>query len=126
MVKIRGPMMSIDASGKFADCIVFQHNIYGVYVRRKEIERKTNTFAQVVQNAEYSNAIDDWRTSTYTIKQIYRQVGRELKQGPMQSFIKVWFSLRNNAVYGYARYRHTIYSEYHGTELKIVDKIIDL
>jgi hypothetical protein len=125
MVKVRGPMFSLDAAGKFGH-VVFQHNIFGVYVRRKELFRKTNTLPQVVQNAEYSMAIDDWRTSTQSIKNIYREVARDMKLGPFQAFVKVWFSLHYNAVYGYGRYGHTLYGEYHGTELKQVDKFIDI
>lgn len=118
MVKIKGPLFSVDAAGKFADAVVFQHNIYGVFVRRKEVKRKTNSIEQIFQNAEYSNAIDDWRNATQEVKNIYRKARKILNLSALAGFVKEWFSYRYNANYNYARYGHTIYGQFHDTQLK--------
>lgn len=118
MVKVRGPLFSQDASGKFADAVVFQHNIYGVYVRRKELSRKTNTIKQVFYNAEYSNAIETWRRCTQSIRDIYKEGKKLYNLNAMQSFVKEFLSKRFNAVYNYAVYGHTVYGQYNASCIK--------
>lgn len=118
MVKIKGPLMSVDASGKFADSIVFQHNIYGIYVRRKEVKRPVNTFYQLFQNAMFSEAIENWRRAKDEIKKLYEEKRELLGLTGYSAFLKEWFSYTNNAVYGYGKYGITTYGVFHNTMLK--------
>jgi len=64
MAKVAGPLLSVDASGKVADALVFSRWRGQKYVRQWVKPANPNTAAQQSQRSKLANAVADWTTNT--------------------------------------------------------------
>jgi hypothetical protein len=81
LAKVTGPLLSVDASGKIADTIVFSRWRGKKYVRQWVVPANPNTAAQQTQRAYMTTAINSWVQSIgASAQQAWRdyQAGQEL------------------------------------------------
>jgi len=109
MCVVKGPMLSLDARGKFANCIVFQRNGLNMITRRHVPVNYSRSFKQSVQRSEYGNAIADWRICPDSFRAAYNTVAQEQGLYGIHVFLKEWFHLRFCCRYGFAVYDISVY-----------------
>jgi len=81
MARVSGPMMSIDASGKFANTMVFSIWKGRNYVRKHFIPANNPTTAQLGFRATFGDAILAWKTIPATDGSINSNTLQTSKEG---------------------------------------------
>jgi len=78
MVKVKGPLFSIDARGTLGEAITFKDGHGGVRVEQKPVPSDRRSAAQMAQRSSYSSCVDYWRGLDELRKAICVEEGERL------------------------------------------------
>jgi hypothetical protein len=92
MVKVYGPMMSLDASGTLGDAITFSKWKGRNYVRERVIPSNPKTGAQVGRRAMFKFLSQAWDALTAAQKATWQDLADELVASPFNAYLS--FNMR--------------------------------
>jgi hypothetical protein len=71
MAKLTSPLMSLDARGKFGNCLVFQKRGNKNLVRFQLAQKDILTPRRIIERAKYQNAVLSWNSLEQSTKDFY-------------------------------------------------------
>ena len=89
MVKLRGPMFSLGASGTLADAVTFSINKGRPYVRERVVPSNPKSGAQVGRRAMFTFLSQAWDAILPGWKATYQDIADELVTAPFNAYMKV-------------------------------------
>lgn len=96
MVKVNGPMFSLDASGTLGDAITFSKWKGRPYVRERVIPSNPKTGAQVGRRAMFAFLTQAWNALSDADKATYQALADQLVASPFNAFISYNMGLWHN------------------------------
>ena len=89
MVKVNGPLMSLDASGTLADTITFSKWKGRNYVRERVIPSNPKSGAQVGRRSMFKFLSQNWAPITTGNKATWQDLADELVASPFNAFLRL-------------------------------------
>lgn len=87
MVKVNGPMFSLDASGTLADAITFSRWKGRPYVRERVIPSNPRSGAQVGRRAMFTYLSQEWAAIIASAKATWQDLADELVASPFNAYV---------------------------------------
>ena len=113
MVKVKGPLFSISASGKIAERLVFSVRTSGQQVRFQRSQKDILTASRTLQREAYLEAVDAWKILTDNEKLDWITEAKSLQLTGcnlfMQNYLNDFVNGKKKAIYGIAIYGNSIY-----------------
>jgi len=115
MAKIKGPLLSLTASGKIAERLVFSLRSSGQQVRFQRKQADVITESRTSQREVYSAAVSAWKLLSDVAKIEWISEAKNLQFTGynlfMQNYLNNYIHDRNKAYYGIAVFGNTLYGE---------------
>jgi len=113
MAKIKGPLLSLTASGKIAERLVFSVRTSGQQVRFQKSQKDIITEARTYQREAYSEAFNAWKVLPDISKIEWISEAKNLHFTGynlfMQNYLGDFINGRKKAYYGIAVFGNSIY-----------------
>lgn len=93
MVKITGPLMSVEASGKIGERLVFSKRASGQQARFQKAQKDVVTASRTAQRALYTSAVADWNALSDVEKEVYRLRASNLHMSGYNLFMSETLSI---------------------------------
>jgi len=87
MVKIKGPMMSLDASGTLGDAVTFSKWKGRAYVRERVIPSNPKSGAQVGRRAMFIFLTQQWTNLSAANKATWQELADQLVASPFSAYV---------------------------------------
>ena len=102
MVRVKGPMFSFEANGKFADALVFQKNLYGPMVRVHVPRNPHTSILQAAWRSEFGEAFEAWRSLPGFLKRVYSDEAKRQKLAGNSLFLREFSQIVAGSMSGIA------------------------
>ena len=113
MVKVKGPLFSLTASGKIAERLVFSVRSSGQQVRFQKKQKDVLTASRLTQRGAYLQGVNAWKILTDNEKMEWITEAKPIQMTGynlyMQNYLNDFVNGRKKATFGIAIYGRSIF-----------------
>lgn len=115
MAKIKGPLMSVAASGQIAERLVFSQRGSGQQARFQMSQKDSITLKRETERAKLREAVSAYQDLSLEEKEYYHSLAVDKKFTGYNLFVKMYLSglisVGDDSIYGFRNYGSFIYGK---------------
>ena len=117
MAKLKGPLLSVSASGSIGTGLTYSSRRSGAQVRFQRKQKDVDTPARTAHRADYTDGVDIWNTFSDVEKALWNTLARSAHLSGYNLFLRYWLLTdtiieQYRAYYGLSVYGVKIFGSY--------------